>query len=63
MDRPVKGAPAREAAAYVAELAADLARIAREHHLDTLCFLLEMARMEARNIAEHISNPSDGRFT
>jgi len=57
MDRPVKGAPAQEAAAYVAELAADLARIARDHRLDTLCYLLEMARLEARNVADRISGP------
>jgi hypothetical protein len=45
------GRPAREAAAYVAELTADLARIARQHRLDALCYLLEMARMEAQSVA------------
>jgi hypothetical protein len=40
-----------EAAAYVADLTADLARIARGHGLDVLGYLLDMARLEARNIA------------
>jgi hypothetical protein len=37
-----------EAAAYVAELTADLARIARRHGLDTLGYILDMARLEAQ---------------
>jgi hypothetical protein len=42
----------REAAAvYIADLAGDLARIARRHGLDTLGYLLDMARLEARNAA------------
>lgn len=41
----------REAAAYVAELAADLARIARQHRLDALGYLLDMARLEAQHAA------------
>jgi len=35
------------AAAYVAELSSDLAAIARRHGLDTLGYLLDMARLEA----------------
>jgi hypothetical protein len=38
------------AASYVASLSADLASIARQHGLDTLGFLLDMARLEAENI-------------
>jgi hypothetical protein len=42
----------REAAAiYIADLAADLSRIARRQGLDTLGYLLDMARLEARNAA------------
>jgi hypothetical protein len=42
----------REAAAvYIADLAADLARMARRQGLDTLGYLLDMARLEARNAA------------
>ncbi len=37
------------AAAYVAELSRDLAFIARDHGLDALGYLLEMARLEAEN--------------
>ncbi|MFG1358030.1 hypothetical protein [Xanthobacter pseudotagetidis] len=31
-------------------LAAELARLARSHNLTTLAYLLDMARMEARNV-------------
>ncbi|HEY4775399.1 MAG TPA: hypothetical protein VIH40_11325 [Xanthobacteraceae bacterium] len=40
------------AAAYVAELSSDLARLARRHGLDTLSFILEMARLEAETAAQ-----------
>ena len=40
------------AAAYVAALTADLAVIARRHNLDTLGYLLDMARLEAENTAQ-----------
>ena len=43
----------REAvAAYVAAMSADLSAIARRHHLDTLGYLLDMARLEAENTAQ-----------
>ena len=37
------------AANYIASLAGDLASIARGHGLDTLGYLLDMARLEAEN--------------
>ena len=37
------------AAAYVAELAGDLAVIARRHGFDALGYILDMAKEEARN--------------
>jgi hypothetical protein len=37
------------AAHYIASLASDLASIARGHGLDTLGYLLDMARLEAEN--------------
>ena len=37
------------AANYIASLAADLASIARGHGLDTLGYILDMARLEAEN--------------
>lgn len=40
------------AAAYVAALSADLATLARRHNLDTLGYLLDMARLEAENTAQ-----------
>jgi hypothetical protein len=36
-------------AGYVATMSADLATMARQHGLDTLGYLLEMARLEAEN--------------
>ena len=41
------------AADYVATLAADLAAIARQHRMDMLGYLLEMARLEAENEGRH----------
>ncbi len=38
---------AREAASYIAELASELARLAREHGLPGLAYLLDIARLEA----------------
>ena len=38
-------------AAYVAALTADLAALARKQKLDTLGYLLEMARLEAESSA------------
>ena len=40
------------AAAYVAAMTADLAAIARRHNLETLGYLLDMARLEAENTAQ-----------
>lgn len=45
------------AAGYVATLVADLAVIAKNHGLDTLGYILDMARLEAENIARN----SNGR--
>jgi hypothetical protein len=52
---------ARAAASYVATMSADLAVIAREHGLDTLSYLLEMARLEAETVSQHNSGPNDRR--
>jgi predicted short-subunit dehydrogenase-like oxidoreductase (DUF2520 family) len=38
------------AANYIASLVADLASIARGHGLDTLGYILDMARLEAENV-------------
>jgi hypothetical protein len=49
-DLPGEGGP-DEAAAFIAETVADLARIARRNQLDMLVRLLEMTQMEAE---EHV---------
>jgi hypothetical protein len=46
-DDPSEEGGAEEAAAFIAEHAAELARLARRHKLVMLCHLLEMAQMEA----------------
>jgi hypothetical protein len=43
------------AAAYVAELSADLATIARRHGLSALGYILDMARLEAENATRHVN--------
>jgi hypothetical protein len=45
------GGDRSEAAAYIADLTANLAAIARTHGLETLSYVLEMARLEAENAA------------
>jgi hypothetical protein len=40
----------KEAASFIAEHLADLARLARRHQLNMLGFLLDMGLMEARDI-------------
>jgi hypothetical protein len=45
-EQPGDGGP-DEAAAFIAEIAADLAQLARRHRLGMLVRLLEMAQMEA----------------
>ena len=37
------------AAAYIASMTAELALMARQHHLNTLSYILKMARLEAAN--------------
>jgi hypothetical protein len=43
------------AAAYVAELSADLATIARRHGFVALGYILDMARLEAENATRHVN--------
>lgn len=46
-----------EAAAYVAALTRELARMAREHRLNMLGYLLDMAQLEAQSIAGAAAGP------
>jgi hypothetical protein len=43
------------AASYVAELSAELANLARQHGLDALGYILDMARLEAENATRHVN--------
>jgi hypothetical protein len=46
----------RAVAHYVATLSADLALMARQTGLETLGYLLEMARLEAETVSRHETN-------
>jgi hypothetical protein len=48
-------------ATYVAALSADLASIARQNGLQTLGYLLEMARLEAQSVSRHVRTPNGRR--
>jgi hypothetical protein len=48
----------RAAACYVATLAAELAEIAKRHKLDTLAYILDMARLEAENQTQSHCEPN-----
>jgi hypothetical protein len=56
MQRRASGSPQPEsptaAALYIGTLAEELAQIARRHRLESLCYILEMARLEADQIAK-----------
>jgi hypothetical protein len=43
------------AADYVAELSTELANLARQHGLDALAYILDMARLEAENANRHVN--------
>jgi len=59
VDQPSVNEPGSRAAvaSYVATMTADLAAMARRQGLETLGYLLEMARLEA----ESANRPSNGR--
>jgi len=52
-----RGEPVDRAAAanYVPELSAELAALARQHGLDALGYILDMARLEAENSTRHVN--------
>jgi hypothetical protein len=49
-DQICKDGDTTTVANYVASLSADLASMARRHGLDTLGYLLDMARFEVKNV-------------
>jgi hypothetical protein len=50
---------ALSAALYIATLAEELARLAKSHHLDALAHILNMARLEADQVAKYAPEPAD----
>ena len=59
-ERPVTGKTDSPAAVadYVAAMSGDLAVMARRHGMETLGYLLEMARLEAENVTRHNNGPN-----
>jgi hypothetical protein len=51
------GAPS--AALYIATLADELARLAKSHNLDALAYILNMAGLEADQVAKYAPAPAD----
>ena len=47
-----------EAASYIAEMTASLAKMARNHDLEALGYILDMARLEAENAIRHVRGRS-----
>jgi hypothetical protein len=56
--RSVDGAAS--AALYIASLADELARVAESYDLDALAYILQMARLEADQVAKYAAEPADG---
>jgi hypothetical protein len=50
---------ALSAALYIATLAGELARLAKSHDLDALAYILNMARLEADQVAKYAPEPAD----
>lgn len=63
MQRRVGGSPSPRsstaAALYIATLAQELAQMARQHGLESLGYILEMARLEADQIAKGSNDNSE----
>jgi hypothetical protein len=57
---PALNAP--DAALYIAALAGELARIAKRHDLETLAYILDMAKLEADRISRQ-GKGDDGSFS
>jgi hypothetical protein len=53
------GPVASSAAGYIAAVADELAELAKSHHFDALAYILDMARLEADQLAK--SGPGDGK--
>ena len=51
---------APNAAQYIAALANELAQLAKRHNFDNLAYILDMARLEADQVAGSWSDRGDG---
>jgi len=49
----------RAAALYIGRMSAELASLARRHHLEPLAYILEMARLEAEQTAKGSADASE----
>ena len=54
-EQPQKPGDREAAAAYLAEMTGDLASLARQHGLDALGFILDMAKLEAEHASRRLS--------
>lgn len=54
-------AEASAAALYIASLAEELARLAKSHEFEALAYLLDMARLEADQLAKRWTGPAGPR--
>ena len=52
-----KSSSASDAALYIASIADELSRLAKNYDLDSLAFILEMARLEADEVSKHWDDP------
>lgn len=49
-----------DAALYIASMIIELARLAKSHNLDTLAYLLDMARLEADQVSRTWNGHANG---
>jgi hypothetical protein len=49
-----------DTALYIASMITELARLAKSHNLDTLAYLLDMARLEADQVSQTWSGRANG---
>jgi hypothetical protein len=57
---PISNDDRNEAAEYIASMSADLASMARQHGLNTLGYLLDMAKLEAETATRNGVQPKSG---
>lgn len=55
-DEPARDGGPGEAAHYLRDAITELSQIAHRHRLETLAYLLDMARMEAGEVLVRLSN-------